>query len=500
MEVHCGPKRKRRKCSNESIDNSHDENPEFHIFPIQPPSNKTQSASPHHPTVTHLSSYDDQQHSESAPAHLGHSQLHSNHISNIPKNQNNNSNNIEINTFSLIPKKTPQQIAQNEKQKTSVDDQQENNQNLSNFSQNHNEFCYLCLYKSIYVSLILINITHRQMGDHLDQNPYLKTEKPPLEKAESTEQTAPSFEEDAKHKASFKMSRIIRLLLDSKRVGGLIGKGGTAISKIRADSHAKILIAKSIPHSLFRICSIEGEISEIINAIHLIIDKMADESARLPPYHITLLAEEKNVGALIGKGGTAITQIRHDTGANIYISSHLMRNSSEKTVDIGGERESVHDAITKVVTRLCDNPCFVRTRMLYDPSLDFEQAIAPKVEVIPAAPIQLQPQTIAAAPPYHPYYVNNGRLINYGLQRFGSVQPQIIPTPNRLLTPMITQSATYHNPGSMCLSYMFLFLFLFMLLLCFRFPNSAPFQSKFLQLQFPYSKHPKYAISAAPVA
>eukprot|EP01083_Nonionella_stella_P103101 294226_1 len=59
---------------------------------------------------------------------------------------------------------------------------------------------------------------------------------------------------------------------------------------------------------------------------------MAEESTRLPPFQITVLVEEKNIGCLIGKKGNAITEIRNNTNANI--SSHLLRNSSEKTVDI----------------------------------------------------------------------------------------------------------------------------------------------------------------------
>eukprot|EP01083_Nonionella_stella_P095926 269437_1 len=186
-------------------------------------------------------------------------------------------------------------------------------------------------------------------------------------------------------------SRCIRLLLDAKHVGGLIGKGGSAISKIRETSQAKIFIAMPISYSLFRMCSIEGTHEEIARGINLVIDKMAEESKRLPPFRITILVEEMNIGCLIGKKGCAITEIRKNTDANIYISSHLLRHSTEKTVDISGERDAVHSAVEMVIKRLvCDNPKYVSTRVLYDQSKDLIQSPSP--HMIPAlrTPIHMQ--------------------------------------------------------------------------------------------------------------
>ena len=312
---------------------------------------------------------------------------------------------------------------------------------------------------------------------------------------------------EKKQESSFcnvNVTRLIRLLLDAKRVGGLIGKGGVAITKIRTESQAKILIAKPIPHSLFRICSIEGEYMEIVSAICLVIDKMAEESTRLPPYQITILVEEKNIGCLIGKKGNAITEIRTNTNANIYISSHLLRNSSEKTVDICGERNAVHQAIKMVIKRLCNNPSYATTRMLYDPQMDFiPQTQANIIANNALSKIkntlntmntnnnnnnkrrnnndnnnnQNQKNNLFAAQQQHlnnnnnnktilggtipttaatTFYTqqvaqNNGRLLNYALNRFGTistatVQPQIIGANTRngatsttkLISPLAT--------------------------------------------------------------
>ena len=122
----------------------------------------------------------------------------------------------------------------------------------------------------------------------------------------------------------------------------------------------------------------EGAYAQTAHAIKLVMDKMAEESSRSPPYQITILVEEKNVGCLIGKRGTAISEIRSLTNANIYISGHVLQQSTEKTVDIAGERESVHRAVDLVVERLYQNPAFVTTRLCYDPQVDCPPPSNPK--------------------------------------------------------------------------------------------------------------------------
>jgi len=164
--------------------------------------------------------------------------------------------------------------------------------------------------------------------------------------------------------------RSVRLLFDAKRVGGVIGRGGSVISKIRESSGATLLIANAVPHSLFRVCTVEGRYLEIASAIKSVIDKMAEESSRSPPFQITILAEEMNIGCLIGKRGTAIAEIRARTKANIYISGHVLRHSTEKTVDISGQQRSVHLAVEEVVLRLFENPAYSETRCHYDPKVD----------------------------------------------------------------------------------------------------------------------------------
>lgn len=166
------------------------------------------------------------------------------------------------------------------------------------------------------------------------------------------------------------IQRVLRILLDSKRVGGIIGRGGLFINHIRRTSGATLLIANPIPNSLFRVCTVEGTYHQTTEALKMIVDKMAEESCRTPPYQITLLVEEKNIGCVIGKKGSAISDIRALTNANIYISSHVLRHSTEKTVDISGQQRDCHRAVHLLLEQLYKNPAHAVTRILYDPRVD----------------------------------------------------------------------------------------------------------------------------------
>ncbi|ETO27402.1 hypothetical protein RFI_09728 [Reticulomyxa filosa] len=238
----------------------------------------------------------------------------------------------------------------------------------------------------------------------------------------------------------------LRLLLDARKVGSLIGKGGATINSIRNRSDTKIFIAvkytsscgvngkvyvwygvtmhgkqKPVASALYRIGSVEGSVGPIICALQMICDAQSRESINASwdmgnakkqsedeitkdanddshneygndnehenenpsvnknvsglsaSYGITLLVEEKNIGRLIGKGGEAISYIRKITKADIYISSQLLRYSTEKTVDIYGTKTATHAAIQHIVQRLLESNAFMPPRVPYDPSCDVLQ-------------------------------------------------------------------------------------------------------------------------------
>merc|ERR1712228_79772 len=92
-------------------------------------------------------------------------------------------------------------------------------------------------------------------------------------------------------------------------------------------------------NSIYRVCSIQGQIHEIVKAMQMISDKLAQQTAS---YRIIIMVQDENIECLVGN---------RDTSANIAIGSQMMHNILVRTIEIYGNRENVHSAINVVVNR-----------------------------------------------------------------------------------------------------------------------------------------------------
>merc|ERR1719193_2884679 len=143
-------------------------------------------------------------------------------------------------------------------------------------------------------------------------------------------------------------------------MGQVIGKGGETIKSIRAESGAAVHTSKFMSNVNERTTKISGTVEQVCTAIRMIIDIVSKGNPS-----VTLLAEYRNLGALIGKQGANIKQIREETGAKIFITKECIGNSTQKEIQISGDYESVTKAVETVVSYLAEarNP----TRIPYVP-------------------------------------------------------------------------------------------------------------------------------------
>jgi len=152
----------------------------------------------------------------------------------------------------------------------------------------------------------------------------------------------------------------VSLLVASNEMGRVIGKGGETIEGIRAKSGATMHTSKLIQNVGVRTARVGGTIEQVCAAIKLVISTISEEHPS-----ITLLAEHRSLGSLIGKQGVNIRELRESTGAKIYIPKDCIGNSTQKEIQISGEWEAVTQALEKVVCHLAEstNP----TRIPYVP-------------------------------------------------------------------------------------------------------------------------------------
>jgi len=154
----------------------------------------------------------------------------------------------------------------------------------------------------------------------------------------------------------------IRLIMQGKEVGSIIGKKGDIVKRFREESGAKINISDgSFPE---RIVTVTGNTESIYKAFTLICNKFEEDLNNLispstvprPPITFRLVVPASQCGSLIGKGGSKIKEIREITGASVQVASEMLPNSTERAVTISGGSEAVIQCINNICIIMSESP------------------------------------------------------------------------------------------------------------------------------------------------
>merc|ERR1712130_381308 len=147
--------------------------------------------------------------------------------------------------------------------------------------------------------------------------------------------------------------------------GGIIGKGGANVKRVREEAGVFLSILKAEFRAVQeRIMVMKGTISQIAKALFLISEFFCDrliegsgkEKNSGEGIAIRLLVHRASVGAVIGKGGTTIKETQSETNVRVQVSNEPLPNSTEKTVTITGSPSAIQQATTRILTQLKDNP------------------------------------------------------------------------------------------------------------------------------------------------
>ncbi|BFZ06504.1 hypothetical protein BsWGS_09543 [Bradybaena similaris] len=151
----------------------------------------------------------------------------------------------------------------------------------------------------------------------------------------------------------------VRMIMQGKEVGSIIGKKGDNIKKFREDSGAKINISDgSCPE---RIVTVTGTTDNIYRAFGFICKKFEEDlqntpTTPKPPVTLRLVVPASQCGSLIGKQGCKIKEIRESTGASIQVASEMLPNSTERAVTLSGTADAVTQCIKYVCGIMLESP------------------------------------------------------------------------------------------------------------------------------------------------
>lgn len=164
-----------------------------------------------------------------------------------------------------------------------------------------------------------------------------------------------------------------KILCSNEKVGGIIGRGGTVIKSLQSETGASVTIGALIPDCDERLVTVaatenpESQFSPAQKAIVLVfikayecgIEKGLESGSKGSTITARLVVPSNQVGCLLGKGGTIITEIRKATGTGIHIlktdQAPKCITEGDQVVQISGEYGNVKDAIYHITGRVRDN-------------------------------------------------------------------------------------------------------------------------------------------------
>uniref|UniRef100_A0A8C8J4F3 Heterogeneous nuclear ribonucleoprotein K n=1 Tax=Oncorhynchus tshawytscha TaxID=74940 RepID=A0A8C8J4F3_ONCTS len=182
--------------------------------------------------------------------------------------------------------------------------------------------------------------------------------------------------EDMEEEQAFKRSRNtdemveLRVLLQSKNAGAVIGKGGKNIKALRTDYNASVSVPDSSGPE--RILSVSADIETIGEILLKIIPTLEEVSYQ--HYNgidfdceLRLLIHQSLAGGIIGVKGTKIKELRENTQTTIKLFQECCPHSTDRVVLVGGKPDRVVDCIKVILELVSEAPIKGRAQP-YDPN------------------------------------------------------------------------------------------------------------------------------------
>ncbi|XP_025077231.1 heterogeneous nuclear ribonucleoprotein K-like isoform X5 [Pomacea canaliculata] len=169
----------------------------------------------------------------------------------------------------------------------------------------------------------------------------------------------------------------LRILLQSKNAGAIIGKGGANIKRLRTDFKASVTVPDS--NGPERVLTISAELGTVLEALMDVIPCLEDQYKNKHGEYdceIRMIVHQSQAGCIIGRAGFKVKELREKTGAGIKVYSTCCPNSTDRIVGITGKRKVVVGCVEEIIELLQSAPPKGPIQP-YDPSF-FDEFAAPE--------------------------------------------------------------------------------------------------------------------------
>uniref|UniRef100_A0A8R1HHM8 K Homology domain-containing protein n=2 Tax=Caenorhabditis japonica TaxID=281687 RepID=A0A8R1HHM8_CAEJA len=146
----------------------------------------------------------------------------------------------------------------------------------------------------------------------------------------------------------------VRLLVSSKSAGAIIGKGGENIKRLRAEFNAHVQVPDS--NTPERICTMTADEKTVLNIMKDVLPRLEDNFSERDPCELRMLIHQSHAGALIGRNGTKIKELREKCSARLKIFTGCAPGSTDRVLITSGEQKNILAIVEEVMRELKEIP------------------------------------------------------------------------------------------------------------------------------------------------
>jgi len=142
----------------------------------------------------------------------------------------------------------------------------------------------------------------------------------------------------------------LRILIPTKSAGAVIGKGGEYIKTLRSNFDAYLTVPdRSTPE---RVLSILCSQDKIVDCFTEILHKLAEGG----DVEIRVLVHQSHAGAIIGRGGAKIKELREQTNSAIKVFQECCPGSTDRVVLISSSQENIPNVVKTLIDFMIEVP------------------------------------------------------------------------------------------------------------------------------------------------
>ncbi|PAV67751.1 hypothetical protein WR25_04248 [Diploscapter pachys] len=149
----------------------------------------------------------------------------------------------------------------------------------------------------------------------------------------------------------------LRLLVSGKAAGAVIGKGGENIKRLRSEFDSQISVPDS--NAPERVVTVVAAIDNVVKIVEQMLDRLDEPQhagEKGEKAEIRILVHQSHAGALIGRSGSKIKELRDKCNIRLKVFQQVCPNSTDRIVIVTGEPENCINALKHIVDDLKELP------------------------------------------------------------------------------------------------------------------------------------------------